>query len=59
VIQNNQDQGVELAKTHCIRFAHGASLSTAIGKFHNAEIECFGHKLFVHDLIRGSLAVTG
>ena len=25
------------------------------GKFHNAEIDCFGHKLFIHDLIRGSL----
>ena len=26
-----------------------------MGKFHNAEIDCFGRKMFVHDLIRGSL----
>jgi hypothetical protein len=29
-----------------------------LGKFHNAEIECFGRQLFVHDLIRGSRALT-
>ena len=36
--------------------AWNAANSPAISKFHNAEIECFGRKLFVHDLIRGSLA---
>ena len=46
------------SKTHCIRFAHGASLSPAIAKFHNAEIDCFGHKLVAHELISGSLGMT-
>ena len=36
--------------------AWNASNSTAIAKFHNAEIDYFGHKMFGHDLIRGSLA---
>ena len=35
--------------------AWNAAHSMAIGKFHNAEIDCFGRKRFVHDLIRGSL----
>ena len=35
--------------------AWNASNSRAIAKFHNAEIDYFGHKMFVHDLIRGSL----
>jgi len=35
--------------------AWNASNSPAIAKFHNAEIDDFGHKVFVHDLIRGSL----
>ena len=35
--------------------AWNASNSRAIAKFHNAEIDYFEHKMFVHDLIRGSL----
>ncbi len=35
--------------------AGNASNSTAIGKFHNAEIDHFGLKLIVHVLIGGSL----
>ena len=34
------------------------AIAVGLGKFHNAEIDCFGRKLFVHDLMRGSLAVT-
>ena len=29
--------------------------AVGLGEFHNAEIDCFGRKMFVHDLIRGSL----
>jgi hypothetical protein len=43
------------SKTQSIRFAHGAGPSTAIAKFYNAEIDNFGRKVFVHELIRGSL----
>jgi len=43
------------SKTQSNRYAHGASLSPAIAKFHSAEIDYFGHKMFDHDLIRGSL----
>jgi hypothetical protein len=38
--------------------AWNAAHSMAMGKFHNAEIDCFGRKLFVHDLIRGSLELA-
>ena len=30
--------------------------AVGLGKFHNAEIDCFGHKMIVHDFIRVSLA---
>jgi hypothetical protein len=52
---------------HGLGPAHGISISPAkagpmsaanavgLGEFHNAEIDCFGRKMFVHDLIRGSL----
>jgi len=29
--------------------------SRAIAKFHNAEIDYFGHNAFIHELIRGSM----
>ena len=35
--------------------AWNASNSRAIAKFHNAEIGHFGHNMFIHELIRGSL----
>ena len=35
--------------------AWNASNSRAIAKFHNAEIDYFGHNAFIHELIRGSL----
>jgi len=38
--------------------AWNASNSPAIAKFHNAEIDYFGHKMFDHDLIRGSLRAS-
>jgi len=36
--------------------AWNASNSKAIAKFHNAEIDNYGHNAFIHELIRGSLA---
>ena len=42
-------------KTQSNRCAHGASFSTAIAKFSNAEISHFKLKLIVHVFIRGSL----
>jgi hypothetical protein len=36
--------------------AHGANLSTAIGKFHNAGIVHFKLKMHVHELVRVALA---
>ena len=43
------------SKTQSNRCAHGASLSRAIAKFRNAEIDYFGPRLIGHDLIIGSL----
>ncbi len=43
------------SKTQSNRFAHGASFSTAIAKFRNAEIDYLVPKMIGHDLIRGSL----
>ena len=37
--------------------AWNASNSRAIAKLHNAEIDYFGHNAFIHELIRGSLAL--
>jgi len=45
-------------KTQSNRFAHGASLSRAIAKFRNAEIDRFGPKIIGHDLIIGSLTTS-
>jgi hypothetical protein len=47
------------SKTQSNRCAQGASLSRAIAKFHNAEIDHFGHNAFIHELIGGSLSRRG
>ena len=50
---NRCSQSIRFA--HGLGPAHGASFSTAIAKFPNAEIDHFRLKLIVHVLIRGSL----
>ena len=47
-----------VSKTQSNRYAHGASLSQAIAKFHKAEIDYFGHKMFDHDLTIGPLRAS-
>jgi hypothetical protein len=47
-----------IRSAHGLDPAHGASLSRAIAKFHNAEIDHFGHNAFIHELIRGSLKLA-